>query len=66
MKKIQLPNYPQDLPNHIDVRDFELDDGRFVRVFMVPVKEARGCEGVCAFAYVRDIPRCVGSQPCVC
>lgn len=34
MKKIQLPNYPQSLPSHIDVRDFDLEDGRYVRVFM--------------------------------
>ncbi|WP_396616808.1 hypothetical protein ACHZ97_04320 [Lysobacter soli] len=29
-----LPNFPADLPSHVDVRDFALGDGRFARVIM--------------------------------
>ena len=34
MQKIQLPNYPQTLPSHVDVRDFDAGNGRFARVIM--------------------------------
>lgn len=34
MKKIQLPGYPETMPSHIDVRDFDLGDGRYARVIM--------------------------------
>ena len=34
MKKTTLPNFPENLPSHVDVRDFDLEDGRFARVFM--------------------------------
>lgn len=34
MIKIKLPNYPEKLPSHMEVRDFQLDDGKFARVIM--------------------------------
>ena len=34
MKKIELPSYPTNLPSHVEVRDFDMEDGTFFRVIM--------------------------------
>jgi hypothetical protein len=34
MKKIRLPGYPENMPSHVDVRDFDIEDGRYARVIM--------------------------------
>jgi hypothetical protein len=34
MKKTTLPGYPESMPSHVDVRDFDLEDGRYARVIM--------------------------------
>lgn len=34
MLHITLPNYPKTLPSNIDVRDFDLEDGRHARVVL--------------------------------
>lgn len=34
MKRVALPGHPAELPSHIEVRDFDLQDGRHARVIM--------------------------------
>lgn len=34
MKKIELPTYPQNLPSHAEVRDYDMEDGTYFRVCM--------------------------------
>lgn len=39
MQKIQLPNYPTDIPDDSEVRDFALPGGRYARVCMTLARE---------------------------
>jgi hypothetical protein len=78
MERIKLPTYPEKVPDHIEVRDYRLDSGRYARVRMtIAVRElANGermvelsgqafemtAEGVPALSPIGEPSRCGSSS----